>query len=191
MQSGRRELLLAALKDGDECVRHAAAAALERLDICQSFTVLEQKLATGDRHERVAAVYSLALLNSDKSHTLLTALLKDPDADVRAVAVQMLGEKLLPEALSGLVQCLKDNDVAVAVYAAGALSGYNDERLLPYLETVCRQAGTELSCAALSAIGKLGFVQSESFICPYVQDRRPEIRIAAVTALGALRCLAG
>ena len=188
MQLKRREVLLAALKDGDERVRHAAAAALERLDSCQSFTVLEQKLATGDRHERVAAVYTLALLNSDLSHTLLMALLEDPDADVRAVAVQMLGEKHLPEALSALVQCLKDPDIAVAVHAAGALSGYNDERLLPYLETVCRQAGTELLCAALSAIGELGFVQSESFVCPYVQDQRPLVRIAAVTALGALHC---
>lgn len=188
MQSGRREVLLMALKDGDERVRHAAAAALERLDSCQSFTVLEQKLATGDRHERVAAVYALAFLNCDPSRKLLMSLLKDSDADVRAVAVQVLGKKCLPEALSSLVQCLKDPDVAVAVYAAEVLAGYNDERLIPYLETVCRQAGTELLCAALSALGGLGFIQSEAFICNYVQDQRPLVRIAAVTALGVLRC---
>lgn len=186
MQSNRRDVLLAALKDSDSAVRQVAAESLDLLERYQGLGSLEQVLVSGSRQERIAAVYVLESLNCAASNTLLMKALNDSDDDVRAVAIQIAGVKHLPEALPVLVQCLKAEAVSVAVYAADALGQYNDERLVAYLQAICRQADTELLCASLAALGQLGFIQAEGCVCGYVDDLRAEVRVAAVRALGLL-----
>ncbi len=186
MQSNRREILLAALKDSDSDVRQVAAESLDLLERYEGLGRLELVLVSGPLQERVAAVYVLESLNCAAANALLMMALKDSDDDVRAVAIQIAGARRLPEALPVLVQCLKAEAVSVAVYAAGALGQYNDQRLVPYLQAICRQADTELLCASLAALGQLGFIQAEECVCGYTDDLRAEVRGAAVRALGLL-----
>jgi len=189
MESSRRDVLQAALKDPDQAVQHAAAEALDLLDRYYGLDRIEEKLVSGSRQDRIAAIYVLQSLDCSASNALLMLALNDEDADVQAVAVQVVGGKQLPEALPVLVQCLKSEAVTVAVYAAEALGGYADERLIPYLQAICSRPSEELLCAALSALGRLGFVKSEAFICGYVHDLRSQVRCAAVRALGQLQHL--
>lgn len=189
MRSSRREVLLAALKDSDNGVRKVAAESLELLERYEGLGRLEQVLVSGLLQDRVAAVYVLESLNCAASNALLMVALKDDDDDVRAVAIQISGTRRLPEALPLLVQCLKVESASVAVYAAGALGQYNDERLVPYLQAICSQADTELLCASLEALGQLGFIQAEDCVCGYIDDPRAEVRVAAVKALGLLHPL--
>ncbi|OQY25244.1 MAG: hypothetical protein B6I37_01860 [Desulfobacteraceae bacterium 4572_35.2] len=186
MRSNRREILLAALNDSDSGVRQAAAESLDLFERYQGLSSLEQVLVSGSRQQRVAAVYVLESLNCAAANTLLMMALNDGDDDVRAVAIQIAGSRRLPEALPVLVQCLKAADVSVAVYAANALGQYNDERLVAYLQAICRQADTELLCASLAALGQLGFIQAQDCVCGYIDDLRAEVRMAAVRALGLL-----
>lgn len=189
MELCRRDVLQAALKDHDPTVQHAAAEALDLLDRYYGLGALEQTLVSGTRQEKISAIYVLESLNCTASNALLLMALNDTDADVQAVAVQIVGGKRLPEALPVLVQCLKSEAVTVAVYAAEALGTYADKRLVPYLQAICSRSNDELLCAALMALGRLGFVQSESFLCGYVHDLRPEVRCAAIRALGSLQHL--
>lgn len=186
MRSNRREVLLAALKDSESAVRQVAAESLDLLERYAGLGGIEQVLVSGLLQERIAAVYVLESLNCAASNALLMKALKDRDDDVRVVAIQVAGARRLPEALPVLVQCLKAEKVSVAVYAASALGQYDDERLVPYLQAICRQADTELLCASLEALGQLGFVQAEESVCGYIDDLRAEVRVAAVRALGLL-----
>lgn len=187
MQLNRRDILIAALKDDDARVRQAAAESLDLLDRYQGLKNIEQILVSGSRQERIAAVYLLESLRGQASNALLMRALNDGDDDVRVVAIQIAQSKCLPEALPVLVQCLKAQSVTVAVCAAKALAQYSDARLVPYLQAICRQADGELLCAALESLGALGFVESEGFICRYVNDPRIEVRLTAVRALGLLQ----
>lgn len=189
MESSRREVLQAALKDQNKAVQQAAAEALDLLDRYYGLGSIEEKLVSGSRQDRIAAIYVLDSLDCSVSNALLMMALNDNDTDVQTVAVQVVGGKHLPEALPVLVQCLKSEAITVAVYAAEALGGYADERLVPYLQAICSRPDEELLCAALAALGKLGFVKSEGFICGYVHDLRSQVRCSAVRALGQLQHL--
>lgn len=186
MQTRQREVLLAALRDTDSSVRQVAAESLDLFERYQGLGALKQVLSSGVVEERIAAVYVLESLSCAESDALLMAALHDRDDDVRVVAIQVAGSRRLAEALPVLVQCLKAQNVSVAVYAASALGRYNDERLVAYLQAIGRQADSELLCACLAALGQLGFLHAEDFVCGYVDDLRPEVRVAAVRALGLL-----
>ncbi|MCD6527907.1 MAG: HEAT repeat domain-containing protein [Desulfuromonas sp.] len=149
MEAQRREALIGALQDGDRGVRQAAA--LEQIEQRQDSDALLKQLAHSERTNRIAALYGLESVDSDAIQTALCAMLKDDDADVRAVAVQVVGRKGYPAALAELVRCLQD-DTAVAVYAAQALAGYADQRLIPYYEAVIRSGDEQLQCACVQAV---------------------------------------
>lgn len=187
MSVNRLAVIKEALQDPQPEVRAAAVKALERLTVRQSLPILEQQLVNGDCGQRVAATYALAELDCESSLRLLLAALKDVASDVRAVAVQGLAIRHSPQALPALIQALNDKEVAVAVYAAQALAGYQDRRLLAYLDVAARGADSELRSAIITTLGTLGFAESEAVISRYFDDPAPQVRAAAVQSLAELR----
>ena len=186
MEQERREALVPLLQDDDPQVRRAAAEALEQLDLRSHSAQLLEHLAGGSRQQKVSALFGLEAVESDAIRAALCAALKDGDADVRAVAVQVVGRKRYPAALNDLVNCLQDRHPAVAVYAAQALANYNDERLVPYFETMYRRGDEELQCACLNALGEMGFVAAERCLIEALNSGHATVRAAAATALGKL-----
>nr|WP_320049662.1 HEAT repeat domain-containing protein [uncultured Desulfuromonas sp.] len=186
MERQRREALAFLLQDGDLRVRQAAAEAMEQLDQTSHSSRLLDYLVTGTRQQKVAALFGLEAIDSDAIRTGLCAALKDDDADVRAVAVQVVGRKRYPSALNDLVNCLQDKHPAVAVYAAQALAGYRDVRLVPYFETIYRRGDEEMQCACLQALGEMGFAAAETCLLEAVKSPQAAVRAAAAIALGKI-----
>jgi HEAT repeat protein len=117
---------------------------------------------------------------------MLVELLQDLDPDVRAVAVQAVGARQDKSALVTLVRCLKDPSPAVAVHAAQALALFKDKRLVPYLQAMCRSDNTELVCACLDTLGKIGDISGMDAGVSAVSHPRQEVRLSAVRMLGRL-----
>jgi HEAT repeat protein len=186
MEQQRREALIAVLQDPDQRVRDAAARALDLLDQRAHSDELLRQLAQGNREKKISALFGLEAVDSDEIKAALCAALKDADADVRAVAAQVVGKKRYPTALNDLVNCLQDAHPAVAVYAAQALAGYRDARLVPYFETIYRRADEEVQCACLTALGEMGFVAAEATLIAGLSSPLAPVRLAAAEALGKL-----
>jgi len=186
MEQQRREALVPLLQDDDLLVRQAAGEALELLDQRSHSGQFLEQLASGSRQQKISALFGLEAVESEAIKIALCAALKDEDADVRAVAAQVVGRKRYPSALNDLVNCLQDRHPAVAVYAAQALAGYKDARLIPYFETIYRRGDEELQCACLKALGEMGFPSAEGCLVEALQSSQAPVRAAAATALGQL-----
>ena len=187
MHEIQRQVLVQALKDPDGAVRAAASKALENLEAVENFSVLKQALDSDERERRVAAVYTLAQVRSAEVGTLLVQLLQDADPDVRAVAAQVVGKRCEKAALSALVRCLKDENVAVAVHAARAMARFQDRRLVPYLQAMCRSGADELVSACLDALAEIGDIGAVETGAAAARHSSPGVRLSAVQMLGRLQ----
>jgi HEAT repeat protein len=115
--------LIAALDDGAEAVRAAAAAALGRLGDPAAVGPLAKALGRPDWHLRRAAAQALASFADPRAAEALTkALAEDPHWAVRAAAATALGRRKEAAAVPPLLAGLADGHWYVRRAAHGALT---------------------------------------------------------------------
>ncbi|MBI5642524.1 MAG: HEAT repeat domain-containing protein [Deltaproteobacteria bacterium] len=181
----RKEILITALRDGDEVIRKIAADSLEKLEIRGKLDLIAKKIDTGEMTEKIRAVYALADLKGPRVTELLVKAVTDPLADVRAAAVRVLGGKG-ESALPHIVKALKDPDTTVARVAVDALGNSSDSRLLGPLMQVLKNTDSGVVEKALDAIGRLGDKRAEEAMVYFAVKGNVRMRSIAIKALGEM-----
>jgi len=177
--------LVAALRDKDGNVRHAAAETLDQLGW------------RPDQNE-AGATYWVARWQWDRCVEIgapavepLSAALKDANNIVRHAAAGALGEIGDARAVESLVTALKDKDENVRRAAAGALGEIGDARAVEPLRAALQDANRDVCLAAIAALDRLGWQpdQGEAGAAYWVArrqwDRCVEIGTPAVKPLSA------
>jgi HEAT repeat protein len=175
------------LKDADQEVRSAAAAAIERLEGSSAFEEIMLSLKKGYTGSKIRAIYSLGEIGGDRVVAPLVYCAGRPEDGIRAAAVEMLGKITIPVVLPVLLGCLDDSNSAIQVRAIAALANFPSspelcERLRHFLD---KQDGT-LEAEAALALARLGDQESVELITALLSSPHASTRQAAATSLSLL-----
>ncbi|MBP7126391.1 PilT/PilU family type 4a pilus ATPase [Myxococcota bacterium] len=100
---------------------------------------LEQVIEGEDRFGAVLALQAAGAVDDRRATVLLTKALERED--LRWTAVAMLRRRGIPETMGVLARHLQDPSPEVRLETIGALAGFQDRRLIPYLARVAREDG--------------------------------------------------
>lgn len=146
------------------------------------------RLDDPDPSVRAILVRLLAKLGDPSAVPTLTARLGDPDPRVLALSIQSLGRLKDPRALPRLVGLLGDGQ-APAADLVDAIAGFGPIAL-DALASALESATASARAAAAEIVGRIGGVEAASRcatrLTHLVDDPDPEVRLAAVLALGDL-----
>ncbi len=182
----RKETLIAALRDGDEAVRKAAAAALENIEARERIDHLAKKIESGEMLEKIKGVYALNGLKGPKITEILVKAAKDPSEDVRAAAVRVLSNLSDGAALQQLSEALQDSNPIVVRCAIDALAAYRDPRLLGSFMKVLKHTDPGVVERAIEAVGNIGDKRSEEAMIYFAVKGNQRMRGLAMKALGEM-----
>lgn len=98
---------------------------------------LERVLGGEDRFAAVLALQAVGAMDDRRATSLLVSSLDRED--LRWTAVAMLRRRGIPETMGVLARHLQDPSPEVRLEAIGALAGFQDRRLIPYLARVARE----------------------------------------------------
>ncbi len=162
-------------------------------------------LNTADPRLRREACEVARSLPSSRAVAPLARTLGDPDAAVREAAAEALGHQSRPEAIPPLLGRLDDPTPTVRVAIVNALARLGDARAAVPLAGKVEDSSPEVRQAvakalgglrdlhvssalvlALIALGRLLAGDAVDAIAPFVSDRVPSLRVAALQALGAM-----
>lgn len=184
----RKETLVAALRDGDETVRKAAAAALEKIEVRDRFDHLSKKIESGEMLEKIKGIYALNGLKGARITSVLLKAAKDPSEDVRAAAVRVLANLPDSAALQQLVDALQDESPIVVRCAIDALASFRDPRLLAPFMKVLKHPDPGVVERAIEAVGNIGDKRSEEAMIYFAVKGNQKMRGLAMKALGEMDC---
>ena len=141
------ELLLHAIRDGDESVRRAAVWGLHHLPTPRACGALLSAATDRSPEVRMAAAFALGHMQTvDREDwavaKLLHLLRHDADERCRAAAAWALGQVNSPRAAPALHQAAGDRDPTVRYFAAAALdpSRADAKRTAEYVQALWRQS---------------------------------------------------
>lgn len=182
----RREVLINALRDNDERIRHLAAEALEKLEIRDRLDFLIERAGNGQMLDKIRAVYALSELKGPRIIESLGKAAKDPSEDVRAAAARALGSAGDPTALAHLVGLLKDRSTTVVRAAVDALGNFRDTRILGYLMQALKSPDQGVVERAIEAVCKYGDKRSEEAMLYFAIKGNSKMRSLAIKALAVM-----
>lgn len=182
----RKETLVAALRDSDETIRKAAAAALEKIEVRDRFDHLSKKIESGEMLEKIKGIYALNGLKGAKITSVLLKAAKDPSEDVRAAAVRVLANLSDASALQQLVDALQDESPIVVRCAIDALAAFRDPRLLAPFMKVLKHPDPGVVERAIEVVGNIGDKRSEEAMIYFAVKGNQRMRGLAMKALGEM-----
>ncbi len=193
-ETGDSKLLpvfIGTLKDGDERVQAAAAAALGKL---KDPAAIKHLVAALKEKDSVRASSAEALTQFDPAQVmpLLKLAASDPDIGVRTGAVVALGRVKSPESLPGILDAVRqgglDSDAGGILMRriVEALSGMDRTRVLDALSKLAEQSDDAGRVNVCGIVGKLADPKGAALLLAMLQDERPRVRSAAVDACSDL-----
>ncbi|HET6248066.1 MAG TPA: PVC-type heme-binding CxxCH protein [Tepidisphaeraceae bacterium] len=176
------------LKDSEPAVRKASLDALQIApDPAAVGALVSMFNAESDANVKKAILNALASAKSPDAMSIVTQILKaakqHPDLVPEAATV---AEGIATTAAIDALISLADSDSSPASLTAAfeSLGRLRAKKAIPVLARQAGNANVEVATAAASALGAIGGRDGATALLPIVQDKRPEVRKAAVVALG-------
>ncbi|BCA80015.1 HEAT repeat domain-containing protein [Desulfuromonas sp. AOP6] len=190
-------LLIGVLKDeqaafqllpllAEESLREAATKALISMGRKAAASLMDHWQSV-EAYQRPYLAYVVGMTGCVEGLNHLLSALQSEDADLRAVSAQALGVLGVEKAVSPLVSLLDDKSDTVrsaALEALATLGGKYPERVYGALQKLLGAEDFHLRTCALSIISRLDVPAAESALVFALKDETPQVRQAAVKALG-------
>src|SRR5882672_7687006 len=178
------ETLRAALSDANAAVRRAAVESVAATKDVQAAAALRDLFAKeADVDVKKAVLRSLGAIKDDAAAELVASAFKQPEllTDASQAAEQIAGPTLV-KMLADLAETATSPEILAP--ALGALG-----RLKAGAPTAAKQiahADPRVALAAIGALGQIGGDVAVGALCSALEDKRVEIRKAAITSLATL-----
>jgi len=208
-----------AIQDSNVDVRCAAAAAAAEFSADQAGDIVIAALADADRRTTVAALTSAASMKLIAAVGAVTQLLARDDPIVQAAALEALTSLGRAAPAASLIQLAGNASTTVRLRTAeNALLLGNARAVLNAIRVLSRDRAASVRAAALACLGKFTFATSlkavsaaaasddpklrrgalwaclrarqTDRILPFLSDRSPMVRLAAIRAAGELKVAA-
>jgi len=182
-----------ALSDPYRGVRFAACMALAHLRDAESANLLQAQLKDANPAVQAAAIFALHRLG-DTSHTkeLAGLLLYSPDQEVRRNVALIFAELGDPKAMPVLRRAIRDSDIAVRWHVHEAMARLGDKEAMERLILFAHSGYGDERLIGIMALGRIGDRQACSCLQDMLRrDNPPEVKLAAVRALGQIGVPAG
>lgn len=178
-------------KDKTPLVRAAAVEALGRLGDIRALRVMIDALGDHAEDVRCAAATALGLMKADQARSMLMFALRDKSAEVREAVAEALGRIGHHHALRPLQQeAQQDDDWKVRRAVIEAFYQLKTPNTRTHLRQVLREdRDWQVRQVAARLLGQLEPAQGviADLLNRLEKDTKPEVRLAAVEALGELR----
>lgn len=187
------QIIVEALQDPSDVVRHAVAQALRSLGAAAVPGLM--RCLQEEHPPRETVVAAFGLLGAHGIEPLM-AQLSDGNPQTRPAIIDALGATRHSRAVETLIGLLHDHQVGVRCAAARALASTGDERALPALMELLQDSHAEVQAVAAQALGTLGnratidLLARAAAVHPLTEALvrgRAEVRAAAANALGYLQ----
>ena len=176
--------LIAALGDGDEDVRRAAAGALGQIGDPRAVEPLIAALRDKNSDVRRRAAEALGKLRDARAVDPLIAALKDQNMYACKAAAGALGQIGDPRAVEPLIAALSNENGDVRKAAAGALVKIGVPAVEPLIAVL--RWDKDVRQAAAGALGQIGDARAVEPLITALKDKDKYVCLAAVKALGNL-----
>jgi HEAT repeat protein len=164
-------------------LRIAAASPAERDEVAGR---IEGRTASSSPETRSAALQVVARLDSEGAEEILDLALHDPHAGVRRTAVSLLGESRDPERLWRLTVALADEDARVREEAVLAVGRLKDQRARGVLLSALHDRSIWVRCRAARALAEHPAVEVQAALEEAAAREEPPVRVSAIEGLGQL-----
>jgi HEAT repeat protein len=182
-----------ALSDPHRGVRFAACMALAHLRDGESMNLLQAQLKDVSPTVRAATIFALHRLG-DASHTkeLAGLLLYSPEQEVRRNVALIFAELGDRNAMPVLRRAVRDNDIAVRWHVHEAMARLGDKEAMERLILFAHSGYGDERLIGIMALGRIGDRQACNCLQDMLRrDNPPEVKLAAVRALGQIGMPAG
>ena len=171
------------LTDDDRVTRDWAASVLARHDQARVAKAMARLLDDPRPVARVAALQVLAEINALDRASAVLPLLRDPDPTVQAAAAEALDELYSDAVLPDVLTLLKDKKPfirgsALKAMSVSALKSHGEQ-----VAALLRDSDERVRVLAVRALERTG--SPLALISPLLKDDSPDVRLAALLALGA------
>lgn len=181
------DALLGLVGHPDAAVRQAVVAALNSLGHPEMLTAIIDLLQDADPHVRESAVKIAGYFAFNECVTLLLERCHDRDENVRRAAIESIPYLENGPVLPTLIEALKKETPKVRAAAARALGQMESNLAYPYLLAALKDGDAWVRYYAARSIGWNGYPEAvEELSRMAIADPAPQVRIAAVEALGRI-----
>lgn len=169
-------------------VRFAAAVAVGDLEYALARNEVANLLDDPNPNIKIAASYAVFRLGAPEYYKVLSNSLAHDDQTVRANAALLLGKSGKQEGVPYLYWTLQRADSAdkVVLQAAESIAMLKDPRIYPKLWTRLISAYADDRMIGIQAMGALGTEEAKNALVTMLDDKVPEVRLAAAEQLGRL-----
>lgn len=169
--------------------RQKAIAALVQDGSPEALAALKEAAASSPPEIRGAIAGALRACASPGCTSILLTLLHDPNESVAIESIRSLAKQASPEAATALGQVLNNPQQSSNLRCEAALDLGDVEQfgVVSMLTDAAKQTDDEdVAAAALKALGGRDFSETQAFFESFLRsgDASPELRVAAVEALG-------
>jgi HEAT repeat protein len=174
-------------------VRFAAAMAIGDLEYSFGAGTVKELFKDEDSNVKLAACYAMVKLGSAKYLEVLRRAIGSSDQTVRANVAFLLGKCGDKDALKLLYWAMQDKDSAdkVIYQAAESIAMLGDDRIYPKLWTMLLSVYADVRVCGVRSMGALGTREARNALLSMLDDKVPEVRLAAAEQLGRLRDTTG
>ncbi len=186
------ETIHTALADAEAPIRLAAVVAVAEMGDKAALPRLRARFtAETDTNVRREVALALGSLDDKASLPLLIAALRDlkaPDL-VREAALASVEKIGSDSAVRALVDLLGESDLKADRRArvVAALGRFKAKSAIPAITKTLSSPDASVKVAAIEALATIGVTSVSSSIRPLAKDASPEVRKAAISALGVLK----
>jgi len=169
-------------------VRFAAAVAVGDLEYALAKKEIANLLSDPNPNMKIAASYAISRLGDPEYYKVLSSSLASDDQTVRANAALLLGKSGKQEGVPYLYWTLQRADSAdkVVLQAAESIAMLKDPRIYPKLWTRLISAYADDRMIGIQAMGALATEEAKNALVTMLDDKVPEVRLAAAGQLGKL-----
>lgn len=179
------ETLRAALTDGNAAVRRAAVDSVAATKDAQAAATLRELFAKeSDVEVKKSILRSLGAIKDNAASELVASAFQQPEllGDAAQAAEQIAGPTLI-KMLADLAETATSPDIlAPALGALGRLKAG-----APTAAKHAAHADPKVALAAITALGQIGGDPAIAALCSALDDKRLDIRKAAIASLGGLK----
>jgi HEAT repeat protein len=169
-------------------VRFAAALAMGDLQYALARDDVARLLADSNLNVQIAAAYALTRAGQSEYYKDICNAVASTDQTVRANAALLLGKSGHPEGLRFLYWAVQRDDSAdkVVLQATESIAMLRDQRIYPKLLAQLISGYADDRVLGIRSMGALGTDEAKNALITMLDDKVPEVRLAAAEQLGRL-----